>query len=143
MHASQLCLGAARSAIGILHTNLASGSRLLSCIAMHVSLSAAAVIIACSVIDELQVSIDHGEDETALKMVFAILEAHANSMQGTTRASEQLRKFMNMVEKWKTRQPSQSNTSTCQRVSSFVEAGIGKPPTCISHMVIPLIVHNR
>lgn len=107
---SALCIQTAVSAIEMLHENLCSASRILSSNAAFVTLSAATVIIAASLVPELQVSLEQEEEEErreggdggggrcfygdAVAKAILVLEEHRWQFEGAAAARGQLEKFL-------------------------------------------------
>jgi hypothetical protein len=101
---SSISIQAAVSAIDILHANLRSVPRLMSSNAVFVTLSAATVIVAASLVPELNVTLDSGSsygDEIA--KAFQVLHEHRWQIEGAQDARGQLEKFMETVKQAKQR----------------------------------------
>lgn len=106
---SALCLHTAVSAIEMLHDNLCSASRILSSNAAFVTLSAATVIIAASLVPELEVSLEREEQDRreggdggggpcfygdVVAKAILVLEEHRWQFEGAAAARGQLEKFL-------------------------------------------------
>jgi hypothetical protein len=90
---------AAVSAIETLHANLRSASRILSSNAVFVTLSAATVIIAASLVSELDVSLDVGDFyNNVVTKALQVLESHRWQVEGAPEAKEQLERFLKTVK---------------------------------------------
>lgn len=103
---SALCIRTAVSAVEMLHENLQSSWRMLSSNAAFVTLSAATVIIAASLVPELDVSLDGGSGRRGshghvISKAMLVLEAHRWQFEGATAAKEQLVKFLTTINKAK------------------------------------------
>lgn len=100
-----LCVQAGISAIDVLHANLRSALRLFSSNAVFVTLLAATVVVAASLVSELSVDL---EDESrpygeAVAKSFEILDEHRWQVEGAPRAMKQLEKFLTTVNSEKRR----------------------------------------
>jgi hypothetical protein len=98
---SKLCVQAAVSAITTLHTNLQSPSRVFSSIAVLMTLSAATVIIAGSLVSELGVNLEAGIGpyKDALAKAFQVLDGHMWQIEGAQSAKELIEKFLETVNR--------------------------------------------
>lgn len=102
---STICVHAAVSAIDMLHANLRSATRIISSNATFVTLSAATVLVAASLLPELEVNVDDGNGPyaKAISNAFEVLDEHRWQIQGAPKAMEQLEKFIETVDKGKKR----------------------------------------
>ncbi|KAM0251441.1 hypothetical protein ACHAQJ_008192 [Trichoderma viride] len=101
---SRICVRAAVSAIEILHSNMCSSSQIFSSHAAFVTLSAAIVIVAASLVPELDVLIEGPDElfENTIAKAFEILnEVRWN--EGVSGAKGQLERFIGMAKQAKTR----------------------------------------
>ncbi|KAH8658157.1 fungal-specific transcription factor domain-containing protein [Xylariales sp. PMI_506] len=114
--ASTLCVQAATSAIDLLHTNLRSApaSRLFSASAVFVTLSAATVVVAATLVPELNVSIERSEESTreaasggaaggicykdVMTKALEILDEHRWQVDDASAARDQLKSFIETVD---------------------------------------------
>ncbi|KAI1747590.1 putative transcriptional regulatory protein [Xylaria castorea] len=97
---SKICVQAATSAISTLHTNLRFKSRIFSCSAMFITLAAATVIIAASLVSELDISLDDvGPHNTALCQAFEVLDGHMWQIEGGKRFKNRLEKFLEIIRR--------------------------------------------
>ena len=96
---STICVQAAVSAITMLHRNLRSASRIFSSNAVFVTLSAATVIAAASLLPELDVSIDGdcGPYADVIVQALEVLEEHQWQVEGAPEAKSQLQNFLRTV----------------------------------------------
>lgn len=96
---SAICVQTAMSAINMLFENLTSSSRILSSLAVFLTLSAATVIVAASLVPVLDVDIEHSSSlyAVALANALQVLEQHRWQLEGTPGAMGQLEKFMETV----------------------------------------------
>ncbi|KID82385.1 Transcription factor, fungi [Metarhizium guizhouense ARSEF 977] len=103
---STICVQAALWAIDLLHENLQSCCRIFSSTAVYVTLSAATVIIASTLVPELGVSLEDGAGPhaQAVANAFQVLDEHRWQIEGAPRASGQLGRFLETVNKEKRRQ---------------------------------------
>ncbi|KFG78220.1 putative transcriptional regulatory protein [Metarhizium anisopliae] len=103
---STICVQAALSAIDLLHENLQSCCRIFSSTAVYVTLSAATVIIASTLVPELGVSLEDGAGPhgQAVANAFQVLDEHRWQIEGAPRARGQLGRFLETVNKEKRRQ---------------------------------------
>lgn len=103
---STICVQAALSAINLLHENLQSCCRIFSSTAVYVTLSAATVIIASTLVPELGVSLEDGAGPhaQAVANAFQVLDEHRWQIEGAPRARGQLGRFLETVNKEKRRQ---------------------------------------
>lgn len=97
-----MCLQAATSAINRLHGNLRTTSRIFSSTAVFITLSAATLIVAASLIPGLGVSLDGGDNEdpyrSALTKAFQVLDEHRYQVEGALRAKTLLQTFLERVK---------------------------------------------
>lgn len=95
-----LCVHAGVSAIDVLHANLRSALRLFSSNAVFVTLLAATVVVAASLVPELSVNLEDGSRPfgEAISKSFEILDEHRWQVEGAPRAMEQLEKFLKTVK---------------------------------------------
>lgn len=99
-----MSIQAAVSAVDMLHANLRSTSRILSSNAMFVTLSAATVIVAASLVLELDISLgDGGPYENAIAKALQVLDEHRWQIEGAPAAKHQLEKFVEAVKQAKRR----------------------------------------
>jgi hypothetical protein len=96
---SNICVRAAISVISTFHTNLKSQYRLLGSSAVFVTLSAATVIIAASLVKELGVDLEEEENEEAITQAFGILDGHMWHVEGAHGAKELLGRFLESVKR--------------------------------------------
>lgn len=89
----------------MLHANLLSVSRIFSPNAVFVALSAATVIVAASLIPELNVSLEDGSSLYAdvILKALAVLDEHRWQVEGAPAARDQLEKFLETVNQAKRR----------------------------------------
>lgn len=91
----------------MLHGNLHSSWRMLSSNAAFVTLSAATVILAASLVPELDVSLEggggggRGSHGDVISKAILVLEEHRWQFEGAAAAKEQLEKFSNTIDKAK------------------------------------------
>ena len=102
---AQVALQAAISAIGVLHTNLGSASRLPSSIAVFVTISAATIIAAASLISDFNIDLDdvNGSYGESIRKALQVLDQQWWQVDGASRASKQLQSVINIVTKAKNR----------------------------------------
>ncbi|KAK9788674.1 putative Zn(2)-C6 fungal-type domain-containing protein [Seiridium cardinale] len=94
---SAVCIQGAISVINILHMNLHSQSQVMGSIALFVTLSAATVIVAASLVPGLEVNLDHdggGPYRETVTKALVVLEEHRSQVEGMPGAKEQLEKFI-------------------------------------------------
>ena len=89
------------SAIGILHANLHSAYRIVSSTAVFVTFSAATVVIAASLVPELDVNFEDGDSHYGdmVAKAFQVLEEHQWQIEGARGARKQLVSFLETVRK--------------------------------------------
>ena len=108
---SRIGVQAAVDAIQNLHADLGSATRLFSSPAVYVTLSAATVIVAASLVPELEVAID-GPDKTyenAINQALKVLDGHQWQNEGASGAKEQLKRFIETAEQAKSLTISESS----------------------------------
>ncbi len=100
---STLCIQAAVSVIEMLHANLRSASRIISSNAVFVTLSAATVIVAASLLPGLDVNLEGGSGPYGdiIEKAFQVLHEHQWQIEGALRARYQLEKFIRTVKQAK------------------------------------------
>ncbi len=100
---STTCVEAAVSAIFMLYANLNSASRIFSSNAVFVTLSAATVIVAASLIPKLDVSLGDscGPYADVITKAFKVLDEHQWQVEGAPEAKDQLEKFLETVNQAK------------------------------------------
>ncbi|KAI0190618.1 putative transcriptional regulatory protein [Xylaria flabelliformis] len=97
---SKTCVQAATSAISTLHTNLRFKSRIFSCNAMFITLAAATVVIAASLVSELGISLDDvGPYNTTLTQAFKVLDEHMWQIEGGKNVKNRLARFLEIVRR--------------------------------------------
>ncbi|KAI3323551.1 putative transcriptional regulatory protein [Xylariaceae sp. AK1471] len=98
---SNICVRAAISAIMTLHMNLQLPSRIFSSIAVFMTLSAATVIIAASMVSEFSVSLEDGSGpyKDAIAKAFQVLDGHMWQIEGAPSAKDLLEKFLETVNR--------------------------------------------
>jgi len=96
---SNICIRAAISVISTFHTNLKSPYRLLGSSAVFVTLSAATVIIAASLVKELGVDLEGEGNIEVITQAFAILDGHMWHVEGARGAKELLQSFLKTVKR--------------------------------------------
>ncbi|KAI0452044.1 putative transcriptional regulatory protein [Xylaria acuta] len=107
---SKICVQAATSAISILYTNLRSKSRIFSCNAVFMTLAAATVVIAASLISELGVSLDDVDPKnTTLAQAFEVLDEHMWQIDGGKGVKNRLARFLETVRRENKRRLGASN----------------------------------
>jgi metal-responsive CopG/Arc/MetJ family transcriptional regulator len=100
---SALSIQSAVLAINILHTNLHSAYRILSSNAVFMTLSAATVIIAASLVPELDVTLETGgsSHSEVISKALQVLEEHQWQIEGSRGARRQLENFAEAAKKAK------------------------------------------
>ncbi|KAI8632439.1 putative transcriptional regulatory protein [Xylariaceae sp. FL1651] len=98
---SNICVHAAISTIDALHTNLRFNSRMISSIAVFMTLSAATIVIAASLVPELAVNLEDstGPYTDAVAKAFQVLDGHMWQIEGAPRAKDLLEKFLETVNR--------------------------------------------
>lgn len=93
---SSICVQAALSAINMLFDNLNSSSRILSSLAVFLTISAATVIVAASLVPALDVDIEQSSSPhgVALANALQVLEQHRWQLEGAPGVMDQLEKLM-------------------------------------------------
>ncbi|KAI0465831.1 putative transcriptional regulatory protein [Xylaria cf. heliscus] len=94
---SKICVQAATSTISVLHTNLRFKSRIFSCNAVFMTLAAATVVIAATLVSELGVSLDDVGNNAALSQAFEVLDEHMWRTEGGKRVKNRLERFLETV----------------------------------------------
>ncbi|KAF4452143.1 hypothetical protein F53441_4981 [Fusarium austroafricanum] len=91
-----VCVQSALSALSILHANLQSSSKIISANALFVTLSAATVLIASSVVPAIGGSLEDPSSAHALGITqaFEILDAHESRVEGATETRNKLQQFL-------------------------------------------------
>lgn len=89
----------------MLHANLSSEYRLISSNATFVTLSAATIIVAASLLPELDVDLDNDDGlyAKAITKAFEVLDAHRWQIEGASRAKDQLQNFVETIKEGRTR----------------------------------------
>jgi hypothetical protein len=97
---SMVCIQAGLSAIQMLHRNLQSTSRIFSTNAVFVTLSAATILVAASLVPELNVNLDDDDSPygDAVEKAFQVLDKHMWQVEGARGARDQLKQFLNMAD---------------------------------------------
>ncbi|KAK2130732.1 putative transcriptional regulatory protein [Fusarium oxysporum II5] len=91
-----VCVQSALSALNILHTNLQSPSKIISANALFVTLSAATVLIAASVVPAISCNLDDPLSAHAVGIVqaFGILDSHEPLVEGAAETKDKLQQFL-------------------------------------------------
>lgn len=104
---SNSCLQAAIKVIGILYSNLQSTALVCSPMALFVTLSAATVVIAGSLVSDMEISLtESGPYVDAVDQAFQVLIAHQWQIEGLSEAKNQLEKFLKVAIEAKQRNES-------------------------------------
>jgi hypothetical protein len=100
---SKICVQAAVSAIEILHSNIRSETRIFSSNAVYVTLSAATVIVAASLVPELDDIIEEPDKlhEIAIKKALEILSEVRWQNEAASGAKGQLERFIGSAKQAK------------------------------------------
>ncbi|KAI7762817.1 hypothetical protein LZL87_008258 [Fusarium oxysporum] len=90
------CVQSALSALNILHTNLQSSSKIIRANALFVTLSAATVLIAASVVPSISCNLDDPLSIHAVGIVqaFVILDSHEALVEGAAETKHKLQQFL-------------------------------------------------
>ena len=110
---SRMGVQAALDAIDVFHSNLRSASRIFSSPAVYVTLSAATVIVAASLVPELDTAMK-GPDkvyENAIEKALEILNEHQWQNEGASTARDQLEGFIDTAKNAKSRGSGGKSTS--------------------------------
>ncbi|KAK9420155.1 putative Zn(2)-C6 fungal-type domain-containing protein [Seiridium unicorne] len=139
---SAVCIQGAISVINILHMNLHSQSQIMGSIALFVTLLAATVIVAASLVPGLEVSLDDGGSpyrETVTKAL-VVLEEHRSQVEGMPGAKEQLEKFIETANLARSQRASvnQPSSSVPNVENEQFPIAVGDLTAGISSGVIPL-----
>jgi FtsZ-binding cell division protein ZapB len=110
------------SALDILHANLLSSSKIISSNALFVTLSAATVLIASSVVPGLSGNLDDlfSPHATAVTKAFEILEAHEWRVEGAIETKTKLQEFLETVRKANRRQQGEPASRSTQSYISLL-----------------------
>ena len=102
---STMCIQAAVSAISIYHTDLSSSSPILSPSAVFVTLSAATVILAASLVPELDVSSEDGDNKyrDVIAKAMQVLDGHRWEVDGAEGGKKELERFNRTVNEARAR----------------------------------------
>ena len=125
---SNIGVQAAVDAIQNLHADLGSATRLFSSPAVYVTLSAATVIVAASLVPELEVAID-GPDKTyenAINQALKVLDGHQWQNEGASGAKEQLKRFIETAEQAKSLTISESSQK--QSIPGLISLSLSLSP---------------
>ncbi|RYC60288.1 hypothetical protein CHU98_g5905 [Xylaria longipes] len=119
---AKICVQAAMSAISILHTNLRLKSRIFSCLVVFMTLSAATVVIAASLISELGVSLDDvGPNNTVLAQAFEVLDEHMWQVEGGKSVKVRVERFLETVRRENKRRISVDESGQASNIDSMIE----------------------
>lgn len=91
-----LCVQAAVDAIDVLETNLSSPIRVMSCIALFTAFSAATVLVAASLVPELETR--YNLPGVRVIRALNVLSNHRWQADGVTNAKQQLEQFIVTVK---------------------------------------------
>ena len=126
MELSRIGVQAAVDAIQNLHTNLSSSTRLFSSPAVYVTLSAATVIVAASLVPELEVAIDGSNKayENATNQALKVLDEHQWQNEGASGAKEQLKRFIETAEQAKSLAISESSQTLSNSILDVLSLSV-------------------
>ena len=137
---SIICVEAAVSAIHMLHANLCSASRIFNPNAIFVTLSAATVIVAASLVSELDVSLEGSGGPYADVIIKAlkVLDEHRWQVEGAPAARAQLEKFLETVTQAKRRRTAGGEFILLHSIPSVLVGGLGECQYYDSFLTGPL-----
>ncbi|KAI1146861.1 putative transcriptional regulatory protein [Nemania diffusa] len=119
---SKTCVQAATSVISVLHGNLQLKSRILSCLAVFMTLAAATIVIAASLVSELGVSLDDvGPNNATLTLAVQVMDEHMRQIEGGKRVKDRLLQFLETVRRENERRLSVHESGQDLDIDSMIE----------------------